>query len=451
MHISVIGLGKLGAPLAAVMATHHDVVGVDTNPDVVASLNAGRAPVLEPGLEELISSNRARLRATDDVADAVTSTELTFVLVPTPSDASGSFSLDYVLNAIERVGQGLRRKTAYHVVVVTSTVAPLSMEQQIRPALERASGRTTGDSIGLCYNPEFVALGSVVHDMRQPDFLLIGESDTRAGDSLEATHRALVGDRVPIRRMSLVNAEITKLAVNAFVTTKISYANMLAELCEHVPGGDVEVVTTALGHDRRIGHRFFKGALGYGGPCFPRDNVAFAAVASRHGASADLALTTDAVNRRQVERTAALVQSQLGRRGRRVGILGLAYKPGTHVVEASQALMLANLLARGGISVTAYDPLAHAAAAAELDDSVLLAPSLEACVAASDVLVIAVPWPQFQELPALLSQQPARALTLVDCWRCLDVHHLPAGVGIVYIGQHAGQGTPVDVPDHVGS
>jgi UDP-glucose 6-dehydrogenase len=121
------------------------------------------------------------------------------------------------------------------------------------------------------------------------------------------------------------------------------------------------------------------------------------------------------------------------------------------VVEASQALMLANLLARGGISVTAYDPLAHAAAAAELDDSVLLAPSLEACVAASDVLVIAVPWPQFQELPALLSQQPARALTLVDCWRCLDVHHLPAGVGIVYIGQHAGQGTPVDVPDHVGS
>jgi UDPglucose 6-dehydrogenase len=437
MRIAVVGLGKLGAPLAAVLAdAGSDVIGVDTRPDAVALLNEGRAPVDEPHLQDLIARNRPRLRATTDMAAAVAGADLTFIIVPTPSLPTGSFSLQFVLDAIDRVGRALAHASSYHVVTVTSTVAPLSMDQEIRPALERASGRRVGESLGLCYNPEFIALGSVIHDMCHPDLVLIGESDARAGDTLEAVHRSVVGDAVPVRRMNLVNAEVAKIAVNAFVTTKISYANMLAELCERLPGGDAGVVTGAIGHDGRIGHRFFKGALGYGGPCFPRDNAAFAAVAAQHGAHADLAVATEAVNRRQVDRLAALVRAQLGAR-RRVGVLGLSYKSGTHVVEESQALQLANALAGGGLRVTAYDPAAAAEATPHLAPTVVLARSVEACVEASDVVVVAVPWPEFSELPAVVSRLPHRPLTLVDCWRFIDAGRLPDHVKVVYIGRHA--------------
>ena len=164
-------------------------------------------------------------------------------------------------------------------------------------ALERHAGRQVGPSLGLCYNPEFIALGSVVRDMLRPDMILIGESDTTAGDILERLYDAACENRPAVQRMNFVNAELTKLAINTFVTTKISYANMLADICERLAGADVDVVTRAVGSDSRIGARYLKGAIGYGGPCFPRDNVAFSALARSLGAQAQLAETTDAINR----------------------------------------------------------------------------------------------------------------------------------------------------------
>src|SRR5262249_2033069 len=152
-------------------------------------------------------------------------TEISFIIVPTPSLPSGLFSTSFVLDSIRELGRGLRNKQDYHVVVVTSTVEPLTMERDIVPALERASGRIVGDSLGGCYSPEFLALGTVIRDMCEPDFVLIGQSDDRAGDVLEAVQRTIVGSQAQVRRMNLLNAEIAKIAVNTFVTTKISYAN----------------------------------------------------------------------------------------------------------------------------------------------------------------------------------------------------------------------------------
>src|SRR5215217_897478 len=186
MQTSVIGLGKLGAPLAAVLASKgFPVVGTDLNPAFVDAINAGKAPVDEPRLQELIDENRDRLRATSDAAGAVAETDVTFVIVPTPSEGDGRFTNRFVLKAMEVVGAGLKRKSGYHVVVITSTVMPGSTGGEIRAALEAHSGRRVGDALGLCYNPEFIALGSVVRDMLQPDMILIGESDARAGETLE--------------------------------------------------------------------------------------------------------------------------------------------------------------------------------------------------------------------------------------------------------------------------
>ena len=438
MQIAVIGLGKLGSPLAAVLASRgHDVIGVDLNSAYVDALNAGRAPVVEPGLQTCIDDAGPRLRASTDFARAIPGTDISFVIVPTPS-VEGVFTNRYVVDAVRRIGAALQGSKRYHLVNITSTVMPESTGGEIRAALEEASGRAVGATLGLTYNPEFIALGSVVHDLLHPDMLLIGESDSRAGDLLEAAYRITLGTLPPVRRMNWVNAELAKIAVNTFVTTKISYANMLAEICEHLPGADVDVVTAALGEDSRIGRKYLRGALGYGGPCFPRDNVAFARLARRLGATADIAEATDAINRRQVDRVVALVQ-RLGGPARPVAVLGLAYKPETPVVEESQGVMIARRLAQAGHAVVVADPLALEGATAVLGDAVLAAASPDAAIAMADIVVLATPAAVFAGLAPEAFRANGRRRIVVDCWRMLP----PTFAEVADI-VHIGRGAPAD-------
>jgi UDPglucose 6-dehydrogenase len=436
MQISVIGLGKLGAPLAAVLASKgFGVVGVDLNERFVQAINAGKAPVEEPRLQELIDAHRERLRATTDVAEAVAATEATFVIVPTPSDDTGRFSTAAVIGAVKSIALALRRSTRYHLVVITSTVMPGATGGEIRRALEQHSGRRVGGDVGLCYNPEFIALGSVIRDMLQPDMILIGESDQKAGDLLESIYARSCDHTPAIRRMNFVNAELTKISVNTFVTTKISYANMLADICDRLPGADVDVVTRAVGTDSRIGTKYLKGAIGYGGPCFPRDNVAFAALARSLGARAELAEATDTMNRYQVERVLGAIDARLNDTGY-VGVLGLSYKPDTAVVEESQGLMLVERLQELGRGVIAYDPLALSSAQQALHRPIDAAASAADCVRRSSLVVVTTPWPEFGRIPIDAYRRQGARLTVIDCWRMT-----PASIGevadVVYLGQGA--------------
>jgi UDPglucose 6-dehydrogenase len=223
MDISVIGLGKLGAPLAAVFASKgFRVVGTDASPRRGVD-QCWLSPVDEPGLQSLMDISQGRLVATNDTPAAVAQTDVTFIVVPTPSDSSGRFSNEHVIEAMEAVGQGLRRKNSYHLVILTSTVMPGSTGGALLEVLERASCRTVGQSLGLCYSPEFIALGSVVRGMLRPELLLIGESDPRAGELLQGIYARVCDSQPVVRRMNFVNAELAKIAVNTFVTTKISY------------------------------------------------------------------------------------------------------------------------------------------------------------------------------------------------------------------------------------
>lgn len=416
MKLSIIGLGKLGAPMAAVMAHKgHTVVGVDVNPAYVTAIQQGRAPVKEPGLAEMIHANRERLSATSDYEEAIQTTEATFIIVPTPSDPDGTFSMRYVLSAAEKIGAALRKKNAWHLVVLSSTVMPGSTGGKLRPALEAHSGKQCGENFGLCYNPEFIALGSVIRDMLNPDMILIGESDARSGGILESLYQGVCESSPRIQRMNYVNAELTKLSVNTFVTTKISYANMLAQVCETLPGADVDVVTSAIGCDSRIGKKYLKGALGYGGPCFPRDNVAFSALARANGVPALLAEATDQINKRQVPRLAELILSRLPESGT-VGILGLSYKPDTEVIEESQGMALAKDLLSRGVRVVVYDPAAMENAKPLLVGNVAFARSAKECAQKADVLAITTPWQEFRGLSE--AELNPRAV-VIDCWRLL--------------------------------
>lgn len=416
MKISVVGLGKLGAPAAAVFAAKgHEVTGLDVNLTLVNDIRAGKAPVEEPRLQDMIDAGRARLTATSDPVEAIQRSDVSFIIVPTPSDASGRFSNDYVLAAIEGLGKGLRAKTDYHVVAVTSTVMPGSTGGVIREALERSSGRRVGVDLGLCYNPEFIALGSVVDNMLEPDFILIGESDARAGTLVASVYESVCAKRPPVRRMNFVNAELAKISVNTFVTTKISYANMLADLCDRLPEADVDVVAEAIGSDSRIGRKYLRGAVGYGGPCFPRDNVAFAALATSLGAHADIAVGTDTINRYQIDRLATAVATHVPPRSR-VAVLGMAYKPNTPVIEESQGVMLAQRLSKEGYSVVIHDPLAAGAALRMLGDAVASAVSAQDALRTADIGVIVTPWPEYATLGELVLP---KEIPVIDCWRIL--------------------------------
>ncbi len=442
MHISVVGLGKLGAPLAAVLASKgFQVVGVDLAQDSVDAINAGRAPVNEPQLQEFIDGNRERLRATTDVADAVAATEITFVIVPTPSDAGGRFSNAAVLAAMKAIGQALRHKSGYHLVVITSTVMPGSTGGEIRQTLEQHSGRHVGPQLGLCYNPEFIALGSVVRDMLRPDMILIGESDATAGEMLAGIYAASCDNTPVVRRMNFVNAELTKISVNTFVTTKISYANMLADLCDRLPGADVDVVTQAVGTDSRIGTKYLKGATGYGGPCFPRDNVAFSALARSLGAHAELVEATDTLNRYQVERVLGAIDARATDAGP-IGVLGLSYKPDTEVVEESQGLALVERLMDLGRRVIVYDPQAIPSAQRALRGSFDTAASAADCVQRASLVVVMTPWPEFSRIPLDAYRRPTGRLPVIDCWRATPAT-VSSVADVVFLGQGAAAGASV--------
>lgn len=418
MTYSVIGLGKLGASMAAAIASRgFQVIGVDINHRVVERVNAGRAPVPETNLEETIKANRERLRATTHHREAILNSDLSFIVVPTPRDERGAFSLQYARWSFEKIGRALAERADYHLVVLTSTVLPGSTRYGLLPTLERESGKKCGPDFGLCYSPEFIALGSVIEDFLNPDFTLIGEFDERSGGFLESCYAEIILNNSPCKRMSIENAELAKIALNTFVTTKITYANMLAELCERIPGGDVDVVTEAIGTDPRIGRQYLTGALGYGGPCFPRDNVALSFIARELGAKADLAETTHNANKALAKRTVSRLQGLI-ERGNTVAVLGLAYKPHSHVVEESPGIYFAEALARAGVRVVAYDPLAGDLASTDLWDLVVVLDSLADCLAQAQVVLITTPDPMFKGLTE--KDFSSKQTTVVDFWRILD-------------------------------
>lgn len=429
-------MGKLGCCLAAVLASKgFSVIGADVDDAKVRAINLGVSPIREPGLQKLFGETHGRLRATSDVESAVAESEATFIVVPTPSEPSGEFSLEYVVSVIESVGRALRTKDGYHLVALTSTVMPGSMDNFVAPLLEKVSGRRVGEDLGLCYSPELIALGNVIKGLKEPDVVIVGASDQRAASALLSIRRQICDNSPTIARMNFVNAELSKLALNSFVTMKMSFANTLAEICEKLPGADVDVVTAAIGTDKRIGRSNLKGALGYGGPCFPRDNIAFAEFAKRIGAQAELAKATHSVNVRQLERVARLVEAETDA-GATVAVLGLAYKTGTNVVESSQSLALVSELQERGYVVKAYDPeLAGGDAPNAVPLGTRIASSVRECLLGADLCVIATPCSEFKSIGAGLLE----GKTVIDCWRVLP-SEVAASVRYIPIGRFVSKG-----------
>lgn len=436
MRISVVGAGYVGLVTGAFFAAKgHHVVLVDVDGAKVQKVNRGKAPFYEPGLEDLLKEGlkKGNLRATTDLFEAVADTQVSFVCVGTPSRADGSIDLSFVENAAKGIGRASREKNDFHVTVEKSTCVPGTADTVLGPALEKSSQKRLGLHLGLAVNPEFLREGSAVKDAFHPDRVVIGANDPK---SMEAVARLYKGARCPFVKTDLRTAEAIKYVSNAFLATKIAYANEIANVASAL-GIDVYEVMKGVGLDNRISPHFLNAGVGFGGSCFPKDVAALQSVAKSHGAKSKILEAVLESNDDQPLRAVDLAEEVLGNLdGKRVALLGLAFKPETDDVRYSRAFPIAEALAKRKAKVVAYDPKGmpnFREAARTMKLKLEYARTAEDALTGADVAIVQSDWKEFRRLTPKQLKQWMRAPVIVDGRRTFDPEKL-AKAGIVYRG-----------------
>ena len=396
---SVFGLGKLGACIAATLAARgFEVVGIDIDPEKVRRVNAGLPPVDEPMLAETVQAGHARLRASTDASEAA-KTDISFFIPPSPSLPDGSFSNEFLLRAMQSCA-GMVRKAGKkkHMFACSSTTTPGACDSVLIPMIEKELRGKCGRDFGFLYNPEFIALGNVISGLLEPDMVLIGESDPKSGAALEAMYKKYNRNQPNIARMSIVSAELTKISLNSYITMKISFTNQLRMIAEQFPKADIHAVLDAIGSDSRIGRKYLRAGLSYGGPCFPRDNRLVAYTARQAGVTAPLAEASDLINEATKANLVEKVKAQITKNDT-VAVLGLAYKPDTYITEEAAGLYLAQQLKRQGYRVVVHDGGATPTNSPSLHEFEVLS-DLKSLRTRKDLklAVICCPWPQYKDL-----------------------------------------------------
>jgi GDP-mannose 6-dehydrogenase len=354
MQISVFGIGYVGAVSSACLANDgHHVIAVDPNPQKVGPLNEGISPIVEPGLEELIQNgiSSRRLMATSDVREAVNGTDLSFVCVGTPSRPNGSLDTAYVSAAAEQIGAAIREKNSFHSVVMRSTILPGTMESIVLPALERASGRQAGVGFGVAYYPEFLRESTAISDYYDPGAIIFGRHDQATIDRLLEIHKIF---KVEPRVVSIRTAEAVKYTNNAWHALKISFANEIGNICKEA-GIDGHAVMDVLCADNRlnISKAYLKPGFAFGGSCLPKDLRALRFAARKLDVPTPILDATMDANEEQLRRAYSMVAAT-GKR--RVGIIGLSFKPETDDLRESPLVELAERLYGRGYDIRIYDP-----------------------------------------------------------------------------------------------
>jgi UDPglucose 6-dehydrogenase len=412
-HITVVGLGKLGLCFAASLAVAgYNVRGVDINENLVKQVNDGVSPHPEPKLQSYLNQVNNRLTATTDTTKAVINSDATFVFVNTPLSEDGEHSVESVLAVCRTLGKELPSTDGYHVVTIRSTVMPGAVNGPIRETLEETSGLMSGKDFGLCYNPEFTAIGEIIDGLERPDFFLVGEQTEQAGDVVTDVCKQIRDNNAPIHRTRLESAELAKMVNNTYRTMKISFANTIGQITESI-NADIDELMTSLESDSIINTRYLEPAARYGGPCYSRDNEAFVSLAENTGAAPDLASATDAVNDQHTKWIANAVRQLID--DGTVTILGLSYKPGTPIAEDSAGVDLAAELAHE-FDIVCTDPEAIPDARERINVPVKFEDT-ESAISCGDVVIITTPWDEYTD-PELYA---GFEHILLDLWRCFEI------------------------------
>jgi UDPglucose 6-dehydrogenase len=415
-RIAIFGAGYVGLVTGACFADlGHEVIVRDILPEKIERLRASEAPIYEPGLDDLLGRNGERISFTLDVKEALDGADFAFICVDTPPLYSGDADLSRVWTVVDELPADTRT-----TIVMKSTV-PVGTGEKVRAALD-SRGLT---SVGYASNPEFTAEGTAVRDFLQPDRIVVGAFEEEDGEAVEALH---AGIDAPVVRTDVNSAEMIKLAANAFLVTRISFINEIANVCELV-GADVLHVAEGIGLDHRLGPHFLRAGLGWGGSCFPKDSLALKQLAANSGYHFQLLNAVIEVNELQKRRVVQKLQRHLGRlRGKRVALLGLAFKPDTDDMREAPSLVLASRLISEGAEVCGWDPIARP----ELQGVVLCNSPLEA-VTGADAAVIVTEWPHLLDFPSEETRQAMRHPLIVDGRNLLDARTVRA-LGFAYEG-----------------
>lgn len=426
MRISIIGTGYVGTVTGACFAhLGNDVICVDVDPKRVDLINKGVPPLYEEGLEELLKTYAGKnLRATLDYDDAITHSDISFICVPTPTDEGGKIDLRFVREASKSIGQRLKNKKSYHVVVVKSTVVPQTTQSVVTPILEEASGKRAGKDFGVGMNPEFLREGKAVYDFIHPDRIVIGGDDPKAQAVIKGLY---AGYTCPILEVDTKTAEMIKYVSNAFLATKISFSNEVGNICKRL-GIDTYKVMEGVGLDARISPFFLNSGLGFGGSCFPKDVKALIGKASDVNYEPILLKTVLKVNDNQPDMLLRLLKKHVpDLKNKRIAVLGLAFKNDTDDIRESRAIPVIGSLLAEGANVAAYDPMASEHMKRVYPNIEYFKSADEALVGA-DACIIATEWAEFKKLNGQFSKM--KKPIVIDGRKMVD----PKGKNIIYEG-----------------
>jgi UDPglucose 6-dehydrogenase len=392
MNIAVVGTGYVGLVLGACLAENgNHVICVDKDASKIATLEAGKMPIYEPGLEEMVRRNHAedRLIFTTELAESVRASEIVFIAVGTPQGEDGSADLQHVLAVAHDVGRAMDK---YTVIVDKSTV-PVGTSKKVHAAV----ACETKHPFSVVSNPEFLKQGAAIEDFMKPDRVVIGTDDERSANVMRELYAPFTRTGAPIMMMDTASAELCKYAANSILAARISFMNEIANVCELV-GADVDQVRKAIGSDRRIGSSFLFPGVGYGGSCFPKDVKALLRSSADKGYDFKILRAVEDVNTRQKSRLVAKMKAHFGDlKGRSIAIWGLAFKPRTDDMREAPAITIIDELLAGGATVNAYDPEAARTAREIFGDRIRICDKSYDALGGADALAVVTEWNEFRE------------------------------------------------------
>jgi nucleotide sugar dehydrogenase len=423
--ISIAGTGYVGLCTAVGFALKdYQVIASTHETEKVKLINEGIPPFHEPRLTEALRKvvKNGHLKCVLDLKKAIMETNVSFITTGTPSKADGRIDLRLVKKASKEIGLALKHKKSYHLVVVKSTVTPGVTQNIVKPIIEKHSKKLCGKDFGLCMNPEFLREGTALDDTLNPDRIVIGEYDKKSGNLLEKLYREFYRDQeVPILRMNLVTAELVKYASNAFLATRLSFINQIANICERISGADVKKVALGMGFDKRIGPYYLNAGLGYGGSCLPKDVKALISFCKEIGYVPHLIKVVEEVNNNQANRAIEFAENALGKlANKKIAILGLAFKPDTDDIREAVSLKIIKRLLDKKSKVVAYDPVAMENVKNAIGERIGYATSAIECIKDADCCIIVTEWNEFKKLKPKDFVENMRRPVIIDGRRLYD-------------------------------
>ena len=432
MKIGIVGLGFVGLTFASVLANKgYNVIGVDSDKIKIKNIKSGKSPFYEPQLDNILKNALTKkLILSENIEEIVNECDFIFLTLGTTIDKNGNINLKIILKVSKKIGELLLKLKKKPIIIIKSTVVPGTTSNKIKKILEKKSNKKVGEGFGLITNPEFLREGKAVHDTLNPHLIVIGSNEKQDSKKLEKFYKKIHNEKISIILTNNTTAEIIKYANNSFLATKISFINNISNLCQTLPGTNVDEVAKAIGIDPRIGNQFLNAGPGYGGSCLPKDIQALIACQKTLGVESTLLNAVHQTNILQIKKIVELIKKTLvNLKNKRITILGLSFKEESDDIRESRSIKLIEMLLKEQSTIIVHDPKAIKNTKLIFGDKITYNEKVEDALNNSDCIVLMTPWKQYSKLQKI-DLRKMRKKNIIDTRRILNIR----GSDINYIG-----------------